>query len=487
MSLFRNVVMNAGWSGVGSIINQLFSLVVSVVLARALSPQDFGLMGMALVFTNFIVLFSGLGVGMSIIQNQQMDDRYLSTARWTASLVGVALFTASCAAAPVAAWFFHDDRIRALMIASSLSFILTGVCNIHLSIMIKEMRFKEIAVIEVGSGFIGGGCAIVAAVNGFGVWSLVAQQVSAQVVRTIAVFMMVRGVPWRGFDWSVFRVLFSFSSYVIGSSVVNYFGRNADNLIIGRFLGSAALGYYGLAYSLMMKPIQVTALFSGVLYPALSSAKDDPLQFRDIYMRTIKLIALITFPAMLGMWVVTTPLILVVYGEKWVPIIPVFRILCLIGMIQSVLSCVGNIYMAMGETRLMFRVNMISLPFTLLSFIVGIRWGIVGVAFCYAIIAVIFWFVNYSIALRLIGMKIKQLFPYLKLPFIMSFTMALFVQLLLWFMSYMGAGSGLQLSLGVTGGILSYCAMIFLFSDDDIGKIKSAIYDKMGFVKSFRT
>jgi PST family polysaccharide transporter len=202
----------------------------------------------------------------------------------------------------------------------------------------------------------------------------------------------------------------SFGLNLSGFNTVNYFSRNADNLLIGKYLGAAPLAYYNFAYTLMLYPLQtITWNLGRVLFPAFAQMQDDPERFRRAYLRACTAIAFVTFPLMAGVTALAPEFIAVLLGPKWRPVAPVLRILAPVGMVQSIASTVGHIYMAMGKTAVMFRWSLLFTGLTLTGFVIGLHWGIGGVASAYAIVVLLTLAPTLWIPFRLIHLRIADL------------------------------------------------------------------------------
>jgi len=272
---------------------------------------------------------------------------------------------------------------------------------------------------------------------GMGVWSLVGQALCGSIVITILLWI---ASPWRmqrRLDWTEVRSVASYSLNLSGFNVFNYFVRNADNLIIGRYLGTTALGYYSLAYRLMLYPLQnISGVLGRVLFPIFVQMQDNNARFGRTYLRVCASISVITFPLMLGLLAVAEPFIAVVFGPRWMPVATLLMILAPVGMAQSIGTTVGHIYKAKGRTDWMFHWSIFSGIITVLFFILGLRWGVVGVAAAYAIWNFLLIYPNYAIPFKLIKLPVRDLvvalWPALKASLVMAAGVATLQVVLTW-------------------------------------------------------
>ena len=268
------------------------------------------------------------------------------------------------------------------------------------------MEFKKLAFINMLQTIVSGVTAISLAFSGFGVWSLVIGSLAEKIVSTPIIWRMGKWKPKFLFDMNRFRNLFGFSAYLLMFNFVNYFARNADNLIIGKLLGVKSLGYYSIAYALMLKPLQyISGAIGQVLFPAFSSIKDDKIRVREAYMKVIRVISFLTFPMMAGLLMVSKEFVLVFYGEEWAPVILLLQILCLVGAMQSIGTTVGTIFLSQGRSDMMFKWGVFaSTIFTVAFFIGAYWWGLVGVASSYLISGSFIWLLSHKYANTLIDL-----------------------------------------------------------------------------------
>lgn len=425
MSLLSQIGKGAAWSAGAQWLAQIMQAIVSVILARLLLPNDYGLMSMAMVFIGFIQVFNNLGLGPALIQRKVIDEKDISTAFWTTLAVGCVISLLAFALSFFIGAFYSEPKVIAIIQFLAIGFVLGAINSVQTSLLIRRMAFREIALAETAGAIASSLAAILAAINGFGVWSLVVGGLSNQTIRIAAMRKYLNWRPHFVFQRSRLRTLFSFGGNILGVNVLNYFNRNLDNLIIGKFLGVTALGFYDLAYQIMLRPIQnVSNVISRPLFPALAKVKEDKVATIEAYLAVVKGISLLTFPMMVGLASVAPQFVHVVLGEKWTPAIPIIQTLALVGAIQSVVVTTGDIFQSQGRPDIMLKWTCINSPLIALSFWVGLRWGILGVAMAYAVMNVLLWSIIHGIANRLIELKNwrfwQALFPAMRASFFMA-------------------------------------------------------------------
>jgi len=416
------------WSGAGQFARHLLQFAVSVFLARVLSPHEFGLMGMVLLFTGFASLFSEMGLGMALVQRKDLQDRHLSSIFWVNLASGALLTLAFAAGSSLVASFYGQPALRALTAGVGLNFLLGSLVSVQRCVLVRAMDFRRLFVIETAATVCSGLAAGAAALSGLGVWSLVAQSLTFTAVSALLLWRFSAWRPSPRIDIGALRELFGYSANLLGSNLLNFSNRNLDNLLIGKFLGVASLGVYTRAYELMLLPIsQVTSILTRVMFPVLSSIQHDLPQVKRLYMRATRTIALFTFPLMIGLLVTAEPFVLAVYGEKWREVVPIIRILCFIGVIESITTTTGWIYSSQGRTDIQLRWDIYCSVVIATAFFIGLRWGIVGVAVGYVLSGYLVLYPWWRTAGGLIGLGFGEMASNLAAPFACAAAMGLAV------------------------------------------------------------
>jgi O-antigen/teichoic acid export membrane protein len=423
--LKQRTVTGVLWSGGASVTQQILNFAVTVVLARLLVPADFGLVATIAIFTGFISLFVDFGISAALIQRPSLTERHRSSAFWMNLVGGILLGGLVAALAPLLARFFNEPRLVALTLVLSVNFVVGSLGIVQSALLQRTMAFRRLGTIAVNSTAIGGAAAIASAVAGVGVWSLIMQLIASTGSRTVLLWATSEWRPTRVVDRTAMRELWRYSRGLAGFNAVNYWARNADNFLIGKFVGPAGLGIYNRAYNLMLLPIQqISAVTSRVMFPALSRIHDDPARVRGAYLKAIGIIGLISFPFMLGLFVVAKPFILTLYGPKWAAAAPVLQILCIAGLMQPVYTTVGWIYQSQARTDLMMRWGLVASAVIVAGFALGIHWGVEGVAIGYAIAMWSLLYFGFLLMGRLIDMRVRQVFSAVRGALLCAIAMA---------------------------------------------------------------
>ncbi len=464
MNLTQKTVKGVGWSGISQILRLLFQFGVTAILARLLTPNDFGLLAMVVVFTNFVMIFRDFGLTAALIQRKEIIEEHLSSCFWINILVGFLLTLVFIVLAPLISHFYSEVRLNRIIMILASTFFISSFGIVQGALFTKEMNFKSLAIVEILAIAISGTIAIVLAFSGFGVWSLVYKQIVSNLVRVFFLWIFSSWKPKFVFRWQRVKELLGFGLNLTGFKFVNYFNRNLDNLLIGRFLGSTPLGFYNLAYRLLLFPLgNISSVIGRVMFPGLSMIQDDKNKVCYIYIKATRYIALITFPLMMGILVVAPQFIIVIFGLQWERSIFLVQILALVGLWQSICSTVGWIYQSQGRTDILFKWGLFSVTIITIAFIIGLRWDVEGITIAYAFAAFLLMYPNFAIPFRLIDLKISYFIKQFYTIFLATIGMGTIVFILRLFMeNTLKENDLIILITTVITGILSYALLLYL-------------------------
>lgn len=411
MSLMSSATRGVFWSGISQFSTQLYQFIVMIILARLLLPEDFGIIGMAVIFTGLVQTINELGLSAAIIQKKNIDDNHLSTSFWISLLLGIILFITTVAISSDIADFFEKELIGPVVSVLSIGFVLGSFGIVHRSLLQKNIEFKKIAVTEISASVTSGTVSVILAFLGFGVWSIVFGTILNNFTRIVLLWKVCTWRPSMIFDLTSFKELFSFGAHVMGSQFLNYIDSNIDYLIIGKFLSATALGYYNLAYQLSTFPLtKISSIITNVTFPTFSIIQDDNDMLRYAYLKVIKYISTVTFPMLAGLFVVAPDFIPIVFGGKWTPMIMPLQILCVAGALKSVGTTVGSILLSKGRSDIQFKWNIFTAIVLPISILIGIRNGIIGVAIAITVVSCILMLVIQKIVNNLINLNFSDYF-----------------------------------------------------------------------------
>jgi O-antigen/teichoic acid export membrane protein len=382
----RLVVGGLLWKAVSQIVGQFGRSIVAIVLARLLEPRDFGLANMVLVFASLVLVFSDLALGAAIVQRKKLTDLDRATAFWTSIAAGTLFMLILMAASPLIAAFYGEHQVQPLLMVLSTTFLISSIATTHEALLVREMAFKAVETRTMIGVLCGAVAGVAVGVGGGGAWAIIAQQVATALVTTI---LLVQRSPWRaGFAYSraSLRDMGGFSGFVLGHRLLYYVHRNADNLLIGRYVGAAALGAYALAYNVILLPFSRLATpVQQVLFPAFSRMQDQPEKIAALWIRSTRLVGALSIPALCGLVVVAPDVVPVVFGARWHQAVTLIQVLAWVGLLQSLQTLNTEILTARDKTSTIFRFSVGFFGAHITAFIVGLHWGVEGVAIAYAI------------------------------------------------------------------------------------------------------
>ncbi len=385
----------------GQSIRFLLQLGSVVILARLLTPTDYGLVGMVTAITGFLAIFSDLGLSAATVQREQLTHEQVTNLFWINQALGWGIAVALALGSPLVAWIYHDGRLVAITIALACAFPLGSLAIQHRGLLQREMRFGRLAVVDVLSLGCGVFAALALAWLGAGYWALVGMPIATAFATAVLMWVANSWRPSLPRKGTGIRPLLSFGGNLSGFSVVNYLTRNLDNVLIGWAWGPAALGFYIQAYRLLMLPLQqINGPVAGVIFPALSRLQSDPERFAGAYIQALRLIAWVTMPAVAVMVICSEDLVLVVYGPQWLKSAVIFKILGVVALLQPVGNTVGWVFLATGRTRRMFFWGIVALGFYGLAFSLGLPYGAQGVALAYGVMGFLLFLPSLAYAFR---------------------------------------------------------------------------------------
>lgn len=481
-SLKQKTVSGLSWSFVDAIGNYGVSFVVGIVLARLLSPREFGLIGMITVFIAISESFINSGFSNALIRKQNCTDADYSTVFYFNLVVGVLFFGILYSSAPAIAGFFKEPELVQVVRVMALVLIVDSLSIIQRTILTKRIDFKTQTkvslVASIGSGVI----AIVMAFQGYGVWSLVVQRLSRQALNSLFLWIWNSWLPKLIFSLASFKELFGFGSKLLLSGLIDTIYRNIYYLIIGKFFSAQALGYYTKASDFKNVPSQgLNTVISRVSYPVLSSIQDDKPRLKQNYQRLIRSTMFITLILMLGLAAVAEPMIIVLIGEKWRPSIIYLQLLCFSGMMYPLQALNLNMLQVSGRSDLFLRLEIIKKILAIPVILIGIYFGITAMILGIIVNSQIAYFLNSYWSGKFVNYPTKEQILNILPSFLLALCMAVAVFLLGIILPF---DYGWKLVIQVLFGALFVFVVVELFKFNDYLYIKSIVLDQINNIKS---
>jgi O-antigen/teichoic acid export membrane protein len=331
-----------------------------------------------------------MGLAMATVQRAEINHGQVSTLFWLNLGISVAIMIVTAGSSPLLAWFYKEPRVIRITMVLAASIVFSGLTVQHQALLRRQMRFASLAIIEITALFAGAVAAIIGARADLGYWALVVFHVVREFVTTIGVWTFCRWRPDGPVRGSGVRSMLSFGANLTGFNIVNYFARNVDKMLIGWSSGAAPLGLYNNAYRLLLLPIQqINTPLTSVAIPALSRLQEQRERFRAYYRRGVMLTVAAGMPIVAFLFVSADKAILTFLGSQWLDAVPIFRALGPAAFIGTFNMATGWVYVSMGTTRRQFKWGIFASTMTVFAYIVGLRWGVVGVAIAYSVVLIV--------------------------------------------------------------------------------------------------
>ncbi|MDX6402213.1 MAG: hypothetical protein QOF27_2819 [Gaiellaceae bacterium] len=406
-SIGSGIRSGLAWKAASQITLQISRMSVALVLARLLAPHDWGLAAMVLVFSGFVIVFTDSALGTALIQRRDLLEEDRSTVFWMSAGIGLVLAVVGIALAGPLAHFYGEPAIRPLFMALSVGFFVSALGTTQSALLVRDMQFRVLELRQIAATLVGACTGIAVALAHYGAWAIVTQQLAEAAASTVLLWYLSPWHPSATFSIASLRRLGGFAGNVFGENLFYQAGRNLGSLLIGRFLGPVSLGTYALATNVILVPFsRIAGPLQQVFFPAFSRMSHDRERMADVWIRATRLVALISIPSLVGLVVVAPDFVHVVLGPRWSHATPVIQILAWVGLIQSLQTLTGEVLMALNRTRLLLGFTILWFFGSVGAFVLGLHWGILGVATCYAVMTVLIEPVRTYITARALGITV---------------------------------------------------------------------------------
>lgn len=454
------VAASARWSLIGLVAKQFARIGFSVLLARLLGPTNFGIVGQATIYLSFTLVFLDIGLASALIQRKRIDDATIGTATVLNAGAVIVLILLTQAVAGVWASVFRTPELEMLLRVLSLDFLLIGAAVVPTALLTRRLNFRLLAAAEIAGTFIGGAAGIAAAVMGAQYWALLVQTLATDFVYAAVVTAAV-GRPILSWSKAAYRSIVGFSVRVFGSEVMRFLSQNADKTLIALRLGPTALANYSLSFRVLLLPVQILSQTANrLVFPIFSRLNDQPERQATHFLRVTTSLSLVVTPPMLLVALDAPRGVPIVFGPEWHAAVRPMQILAVVSIVSAVMGTGGSVMLAKGRADWALRWAVVTTGSLIAGFLVGLQWGVDGVAWAYLLIGV-------PLAMVEIGF-IRKLIPYTATQYLQAIAPAGVggvVLTVVWFatMAVMGGGNdvvALVVASLVAG--LAYCGLIRL-------------------------
>lgn len=463
------------WTFIQSVAVRALSIIITIVLARLLMPEDYGLIGMLSIFIAISEVFIQSGFGQALIQKSDCTDDDFSTAFYFNVGVSVFIYLILFFLAPSIANFYHESKLVILTRILSLNFIFGSLNIVQQSKLKKDLNFRPLAIITLLCTLISGIVGITMAYCGFGVWALVGQTLSATLMRVVFFPIFTKWHPNRPFNLQSFRHLWGFGSKILVTGIIDVIVSNLSNILIGRYYNKTQVGYFSKARSLADIPaMTMSSVLGTVLYPVLSEIHDDEARHTAVYKKVSRNAVVFTFPVMILLALLAEPIILILFTEKWAPAIPLFQALLLARCFLTLNIINANMLQSKGDTKLYMNLYIITGVVSLVAVALSIPLGVQAMAWA-TFISGLFYYLLFAIVIdKKIGYSFYQQLKDWKMIFLSLVLMSAGVYLSIHWITNIW----LRLLIGVIVGAgiyLACCVAFHLFDDDLMDSVKTKL------------
>ena len=461
------------WSGADILLRQGLQFGISIALARMLSPEEFGTIALLYLFTGIASAFVDSGFSAALVQRQDVTHTDESTVFWFNLAMALIVAMALAASAPAIAAFFNREILVPLTQVLALNIFISALGSVHGTLLNKQLEFKIQMKIGAASTVISGCVAMAMAWNGYGIWALAVQTVAASLVTTVLFWTMSIWRPQWVFSFDSVKRLFGFGGYMLASSLLDIVYNRVYTLLIGKFYGVQELGFYNRADSTKQLPVGVlSGILGRVAFPIFSAAAHDTIQLRRGVRLALRSMMLLNVPMMIGLIAVAEPLILVLFGAKWLPAVPIMQVLCIGGVFWPLHVINLNVLMAQGHSHLFFRLEVIKKIIGSLFLIGGTFYGVMGIAWSQVAFGFVAFIINAHYSRKHINYgALDQL-----LDFLPAFGLSLIMAAIAYWIKHIWVSSSvaLLLSTQILAGVLAFLIIgwvVRLSALEDVGKL----------------
>lgn len=425
MDLRRKSVRGSVWSLGNAALRRLINFAVFPVLARLLVPEDFGIIAYAGVVLAVSEVFVDQGLGVAITQRDDLERRHIDAAFWMNMVAGLAIAGSIFAAAGWLTDSLNAPGLGPILRALSIVLVLRAGSVVQTALLRRDFRFKAITGASVTAAALGGVVGVGAAIGGWGVWSLVAQQITQAGIELVLISARCPWAPRLSFDFVAAKELLSFSAHVLGASLLNVVSRRFDDFLIGYVLGAEALGYYSMAYRVLQLGIQfLVSPTNRVALSTFSRLQGDRERLKEAFLTAVRLSATLAAPAFFGLAVLSRDFVGVVLGPGWQPTVQVLQLLALAGVRFSLNYYDSSVHFALRRPDIRMKLLMMHTTANVIAFLIAVQYGIVAVAAAFVLRTYVLSPVDLTVLTRLLPMRIGEYLGQLVTPLACSAIMS---------------------------------------------------------------
>jgi len=477
MSLRKQAISGLVWTFASQFGNQLIGFVVSMILARILLPEEFGLIGMIAIFLAVGKSLLDAGLTQSLIRSDNLDQEDFSTVFFFNLAASILIYIAIYLSAPLIANFYDQQILINIIRLFCITFIITAFSSVQLARLTKKMDFKTQTLIALPSTIVGGIVGVTMAYMGYGVWSLVWSSLVSAFLGSFQLWIYSKWTPSLVFNIEKFKDHFNYGYKLTLSGLLNTIFNNIYLIIIGKFFSPAQVGFYTRAETMKQLPVtNISSALNKVTFPLFASIQDDDVRLKRVYKQLMQMVVFIIAPVLIFLGVLAEPTFRFLFTEKWLPAVPYFQILCVTGILYPIHAYNLNVLKVKGRSDLFLKLAIVKKSITVVGIIIGLQFGIYGLLYAQVILSFFNFFVNAYYTNRFINysawQQTKDILPIIGLASVCGVG--------LWFLDRVLQGQIDLLRLavgGISSGII-YILLSYLFKFDSLNELKKLIFKK---------
>jgi O-antigen/teichoic acid export membrane protein len=477
MDDFKNKVINGfAWEGATKLIGQILSWVGTVWVARLLTPEDYGIVAVSGVFIGLMAIISDMGLTAGLINKKEINRTEISGVFWFSLVIALVLVLLLFFMAPIIESAYQMPGLTELLMASSVVLVLSSLRCIPVALVMRNMDYKFTALVDMAGAFFQIVTTVMLAYLGYGAWSLIIGSIVMQLVVLIAYFPLLRQqFPLYFYiRWNDVAGVIIYGGKIMSSRIVAYLTSSSPTFFSGLIVGQKETGQYSLANTIAKVPLdKVGAIFNRIIFPSISRIKEDMAYSKTVYFKLHRTLLTISIPILLGTFLVSEDLVLVLFTDKWNAIVPILQLMCFINLLRVSMMIVPPLLEGLGMPEVVLRYNFLSVTLMPIACVVGLQWGIQGM--------IMAWFFVYPVTYLYLINKLASILSFSLFEYIVSFQSVLFasasmVTVLLFIHELLSAWLPLLrlLTMAIIGAVV-YLAVFFLFFRHEVIEVKTAL------------
>lgn len=461
MDLKQKIINGISWNIASSIVTQILNLATKIIIARLLFPADFGLFAMAFLLINFLSLFVGFGIMSALIYKKDEEEKTFNTAFFLSILIGIFLFFASFFSSSYIATFFQQPVLKQMIEVLSFVFLFDSISSILNGCLVKNLEFKKKTIAEICSILCYSIIVIGLALAGKGVWSIVIAYLIQHALLMIFLFSASQKKPKIRLHKDIAKELLHFGKYVFSTTCLAWAITSIDNILVGKKLGDESLGYYSFGFNIAALPVlSITGMFTAVFHPVYAKLQDDAERLKTAYVKPLEWSLLFILPISVGMFLLADIFVRVLFGEKWVAMIPLLKIFAVYSIFRTVCTIISQLLEGVGKPKVASMLLVIELSVLIILIIPAIlSYGIIGAALAVVIARGISMMLHLFQIKRIVVIQFREYWYFLSKKCIGAIIMGI---VLLFFRHLFTANTLFHLIILVSIGIITYVAFLFI-------------------------